>query len=89
MQGLYDDIDTHLESPEASYVCDTYVLQRKERIKKLLRRKTLRSNLQRLNDPKIKRLSTRLEFLQERRKRFMKKVEILVSSTLQSVRRHD
>ena len=68
IQGLYDDIDTHLESPEASYN-DTYVLKRKERIKKLLRKKkTLRSNLQRLNDPKIKRLSARLEFLQERRK---------------------
>ncbi|MEE2923540.1 MAG: hypothetical protein VX619_02065 [bacterium] len=73
VQGLYDDIDTHLESPEASYN-DTYVLQRKERIKKLLRKKkTLRSNLQRLNDPKIKRLSTRLEFLQERRKEIHEK----------------
>ena len=73
IQSLYDDIDTHLESPESSYN-DTYVLQRKERIKKLLRKKkTLRSNLQRLNDPKIKRLSTRLEFLQERRKEIHEK----------------
>ena len=38
IQGLYDDIDTHLESPEASYN-DTYVLKRKDRIKKLLRKK--------------------------------------------------
>ncbi len=68
IQGLYDDIDSHLESPESSYN-DTYILQRKDRIKKLLRKKkTLRSNLQKLNDPKIKRLSKRLEFLRERRK---------------------
>lgn len=68
IQGLYDDIDTHLESPEASYN-DTYVLQRKDRIKKLLRKKkTLNSNLTKLNDPTIKRLSNRLEFLQERRR---------------------
>ena len=73
IQGLYDDIDTHLESPEASYN-DTYVLKRKDRIKKLLRKKkTLRSNLQRMNDPSIKRLSTRLEFLQERRKEIHEK----------------
>lgn len=68
IQGLYDDIDTHLESPEASYN-DTYVLQRKNRIKKLLRKKkTLNANLNKLNDPTIKRLTNRLEFLQERRR---------------------
>tara|TARA_Y100000589_G_scaffold320629_1_gene350773 strand:- start:1126 stop:2748 length:1623 start_codon:yes stop_codon:yes gene_type:complete len=73
IQSLYDDIDTHLESPESSYN-DTYILQRKERIKKLLRKKkTLRSNLQKLNDPKIKRLSNRLEFLQERRRELHEK----------------
>lgn len=68
IQGLYDDIDTHLESPEASYN-DTYVLERKNRIKKLLRKKkTLNANLNKLNDPTIKRLTNRLEFLQERRR---------------------
>jgi len=67
IQRLYGEIDLHLEQPDSSY-SDSYVANRKERVRKLMRKKkTLKKDYVQLDYPRIRRLKKRLEFLEERR----------------------
>lgn len=67
IQRLYEEIDLHLEQPDSSY-SDSYVANRKERVRKLMRKKkTLKKDYVQLDYPRIRRLKKRLEFLEERR----------------------
>ena len=73
IQGLYDEIDLHLEDPTSRYN-DDFILKRKEKIRRLMRKKkVLKRDFERLEYPKMKSIHKKIEFLEERRKEIHEK----------------
>jgi|GEM_PF-1057836 len=73
IQGLYDEIDLHLEDPTSKYN-DQYILDRKAKIRRLMRKKkVLKRDFERLEYPKMKSIQKKIEFLEERRKEIHEK----------------
>lgn len=73
IQTLYDEIDLHLEEPTSKYN-DQYILDRKTKIRRLMqKKKVLKRDYERSEDPKMKSIEKKIGFLEERRKEIHEK----------------